>query len=225
MSLSQNTLKQQVAKAAVEYIIPLLNQQSIVGVGTGSTADFFIDELAQHKASFKAAVASSERSACRLQTHGISVVGLNTVQHMPVYVDGADEINPLLQMIKGGGGALTREKIVASVAEKFICIADESKLVKALGAFALPVEVLPMAVASVTRAIEKLGGVASLRQGFTTDNGNPIIDFSGFYVENACELESQINHIPGVVCCGFFALSPASVALIATQQGVQIIVR
>ncbi|NOL49659.1 ribose-5-phosphate isomerase RpiA [Pelistega europaea] len=221
MAISQQELKQQVAQAAVEYILPLLQANDVVGVGTGSTADLFIDELAQYKHLFRAAAASSERSAQRLAKHGIQVLDLNDVESMPVYVDGADEINALRQMLKGGGGALTREKIVASVAERFVCIADESKVVDALGAFKLPIEVLPMAVASVSRAMSKLGGVAHIREGFITDNGNPIIDVAGFSVKDARELEQRINNIPGVVCCGFFALSPATVALIATQDGVK----
>ncbi|WP_159990342.1 ribose-5-phosphate isomerase RpiA [Pelistega ratti] len=221
MAYSQQALKEQVAKAAVEYILPLLSPTAVIGVGTGSTADLFIDELAKHKQQFKAAVASSERSAKRLADHGILVLDLNEVESMPVYVDGADEINAQLQMIKGGGGALTREKMVASVAERFVCIVDESKLVERLGAFKLPIEVLPMAINSVSRQIEKLGGVARQRVGFITDNGNPIIDVEGFSVEDARELESTINQIPGVVCCGFFALSPATIMIIGTQEGVK----
>lgn len=221
MAFSQQELKQQVAQAAVDYILPLLKPDDVVGVGTGSTADLFIDELAKHKHLFRAAAASSERSAQRLTQHGIQVLDLNQVASMPVYVDGADEINALRQMIKGGGGALTREKIVASVAERFVCIADESKIVDTLGAFKLPIEVLPMAVASVSRQLRQLGGEAKIREGFTTDNGNPIIDVDGFRVEDARELEQTINNIPGVVCCGFFAISPATVALIATQEGVK----
>ena len=219
--LSQDELKQQVAKAAVDYIRPLLHADAVIGVGTGSTADLFIDQLAAIKGEFFATVASSERSASRLAEHGIMVLDLNQVETMPVYVDGADEINPKLQMIKGGGGALTREKIVASVAERFVCIADESKVVDTLGAFTLPIEVLPMALNSVSRKMQALGGEVKLRSGFTTDNGNPIIDVAGFALTDACELESQINQIPGVVTCGFFALAPATVALIATQEGVK----
>ncbi|WP_071058908.1 ribose-5-phosphate isomerase RpiA [Pelistega sp. MC2] len=225
MSFSQQQLKEQVAKAAVDYILPLLTPESIVGVGTGSTADLFIDELAKHKDKFKATVASSERSTQRLAQHGISVLNLNDVQSMVVYVDGADEINPLLQMIKGGGGALTREKIVASVAEQFVCIVDESKLVDQLGAFTLPIEVLPMALQSVSRKMVALGGVAKQREGFITDNGNPIIDVAGFSLADARELEGKINDIPGVVCCGFFALSPATVALVSTQEGIKILTK
>lgn len=219
--LSQDELKQQVAQAAVDYIRPLLHADAVIGVGTGSTADLFIDQLATIKSEFRATVASSERSARRLAEHGIMVLDLNQVQSMPVYVDGADEINAKLQMIKGGGGALTREKIVASVAERFVCIADESKVVPTLGAFTLPIEVLPMALNSVSRKMQALGGEVKLRSGFTTDNGNPIIDVAGFALTDACELESQINQIPGVVTCGFFALAPATVALIATQEGVK----
>lgn len=221
MTFSQQELKQQVAQAAVDYILPLLNKDDVVGVGTGSTADLFIDALAQHKTAFRVAVASSERSAQRLAQHGITVLDLNEVHSMPVYVDGADEINARLQMIKGGGGALTREKIVASVAQRFVCIADESKIVEKLGAFKLPIEVLPMALQSVSRQMMILGGQVQVRSGFITDNGNPIIDVAGFSVEDARDLERQINQIPGVVCCGFFAVSPASVALIATQAGVK----
>lgn len=218
---SQDELKQQVAQAALAYIRPFLHPEAVVGVGTGSTADLFIDQLATLKGEFLATVASSERSARRLADHGITVLDLNQVISMPVYVDGADEINPKLQMIKGGGGALTREKIVASVAERFVCIADESKLVSELGAFTLPIEVIPMALNSVSRKMQDFGGEAVLRSGFTTDNGNPIIDVKGFSVADARDLESQINQIPGVVTCGFFAISPATVALIATQEGVK----
>ncbi|MBK1779890.1 ribose-5-phosphate isomerase RpiA [Advenella sp. WQ 585] len=219
--LSQNELKQQVAKAAVEYIRPFLGSGVVVGVGTGSTADLFIDHLAGFKAQFKAAAASSERSAQRLAGLGIPVLDLNEVQGMPVYVDGADEINARLQMIKGGGGALTREKIVASVAEQFVCIADESKVVDRLGKFSIPLEVIPMAVNAVARKIQALGGNPVLRAGFVTDNGNPILDVAGFSLDDAADMEAIMNNVPGVVTCGLFAISPASVALIATQQGIR----
>ncbi len=219
--LSQNELKQQVAQAAVEYILPFLGSGVVVGVGTGSTADLFIDYLGNHKDRFLAAAASSERSAQRLSGLGIRVLDLNEVQSMPVYVDGADEINHRLQMIKGGGGALTREKIVASVAERFVCIADESKVVDRLGKFAIPLEVLPMALGSVSRKMQALGGQAALREGFITDNGNPILDVAGFSLDDATEMEAIMNNVPGVVTCGLFAISPASVALIATQQGIK----
>ncbi len=219
--LSQNELKQQVAKAAVEYIRPFLGSGVVVGVGTGSTADLFIDHLAGFKDQFKAAAASSERSAQRLAGLGIPVLDLNEVQGMPVYVDGADEINARLQMIKGGGGALTREKIVASVAERFVCIADESKVVDRLGKFAIPLEVIPMAVNAVARKMQALGGIPVLREGFITDNGNPILDVAGFSLDDAADMEAIMNNVPGVVTCGLFAISPASVALIATQQGIR----
>lgn len=219
--LSQNELKQQVAKAAVEYIQPFLGSGAVVGVGTGSTADLFIDHLAGFKDQFMAAAASSERSAQRLAGLGIPVLDLNEVQGMPVYVDGADEINARLQMIKGGGGALTREKIVASVAERFICIADESKVVERLGKFAIPLEVIPMAVNAVARKMRTLGGDPVLREGFITDNGNPILDVAGFSLDDAAQMEAIMNNVPGVVTCGLFAIAPASVALIATQQGLR----
>lgn len=219
--LSQNELKQQVAKAAVEYIRPFLGSGVVVGVGTGSTADLFIDHLAGFKSQFMAAAASSERSAQRLAGLGISVLDLNEVQAMPVYVDGADEINARLQMIKGGGGALTREKIVASVAERFVCIADESKVVDRLGKFAIPLEVIPMAVNAVARKMQALGGDPVLRTGFVTDNGNPVLDVAGFSLDDAADMEAVMNNVPGVVTCGLFAISPASVALIGTQQGIR----
>jgi ribose 5-phosphate isomerase A len=219
--LSQQDLKQQAADAALALIEPLLTEQAVIGVGTGSTADLFIDGLAKYRGRFRGAVASSERSAKRLSALGLLVLDLNEVQTMPVYVDGADEINSQLHMIKGGGGALTREKIVSSVAQQFICIADESKLVESLGRFPLPIEVLPMAREAVARASQKLGGQPVLRQGFITDNGNQILDVHGLTINNAPELERQLNNIPGVVTNGLFAIRPAQVALLATQQGVR----
>ena len=219
--LSQQDLKQQAADAALVLIEPLLTAQSVIGVGTGSTADLFIDGLAKYRGRFRGAVASSERSAKRLSALGILVLDLNEVQTMPVYVDGADEINSQLHMIKGGGGALTREKIVSSVAQQFICIADESKLVESLGRFPLPIEVLPMAREAVARVTQQLGGQPVLRQGFTTDNGNQILDVHGLTIHNAPELEQQLNNVPGVVTNGLFAIRPAHVALLATQQGVR----
>lgn len=222
--LSQNELKQQVAQAALNYILPYLAPQAIIGIGTGSTADLFIDELAQYRDRFLGAVASSERSQARLQAHGIAVFDLNEVESMPVYVDGADEINAQLEMIKGGGGALTREKIVASVAERFVCIVDESKQVSVLGEFPLPVEVLPMAKAAVARQLYALGATEVLeRAGFLTDNQCPILDAKGLHITQAKELETRINQIAGVVTCGLFAVSPADVALVGTQSGVLII--
>jgi ribose 5-phosphate isomerase A len=219
--LSQQDLKQQAADAALALIEPLLTAQAVIGVGTGSTADLFIDGLATYRSRFRGAVASSERSAKRLAALGILVLDLNEVQTMPVYVDGADEINSQLHMIKGGGGALTREKIVSSVAQQFVCIADESKLVERLGQFPLPIEVLPIAREAVARITQQLGGKPVLRQGFTTDNGNQILDVHGLTINNAPELERQLNNIPGVVTNGLFAICPAHVALLATQHGVR----
>ena len=219
--LSQQDLKQQAADAALALIEPLLTAQAVIGVGTGSTADLFIDGLAAYRSRFRGAVASSERSAKRLSALGILLLDLNEVQTMPVYVDGADEINSQLHMIKGGGGALTREKIVSSVAQQFVCIADESKLVERLGQFPLPIEVLPIAREAVSRVTQQLGGKPVLRQGFTTDNGNQILDVHGLTIDNAPELERQLNNIPGVVTNGLFAIFPAHVALLATQHGVR----
>ncbi len=222
MTLDQNQLKQQVAVAAVEYISGFFTPDVVIGVGTGSTADLFIDALAEYKDRFKGAVASSERSAARLASHGIEVFDLNDIDTMPVYVDGADEVNPKLQMIKGGGGALTREKIVASVAERFVCIIDDSKWVEFLGNFKIPVEVISIALNAVSHQLKALGAREVVeRTGFLTDNGHPILDVAGFQLKDAVSLEQQINHIPGVVTCGIFALAPASVVLIASQEGVK----
>jgi ribose 5-phosphate isomerase A len=219
--LSQQDLKQQAADAALALIEPLLTPQAVIGVGTGSTADLFIDGLASYRSRFRGAVASSERSAKRLTGLGILVLDLNEVQTMPVYVDGADEINSQLHMIKGGGGALTREKIVSSVAQQFICIADESKLVDSLGQFPLPIEVLPMAREAVARVARQLGGHPVLREGFITDNGNQILDVHGLQITQASEMERQLNNVPGVVTNGLFAIRPADIALLATQQGIR----
>jgi ribose 5-phosphate isomerase A len=219
--LTQQELKQTVAAAAVEYVLPFMGADVVLGIGTGSTADLFIDALAPHRQRFKGAVASSERSAARLAGHGIEVLDLNEVRGMPVYVDGADEMDAGLNMIKGGGGALTREKIVASVAERFVCIADESKLVEQLGGFPLPIEVIPMARASVARRLEQLGGRPQLRAGFVTDNGCQILDVAGLRIAAPAGMEAEINNIPGVVTCGLFAIAGADVALLATQQGVR----
>ncbi len=218
---TQSELKQQVAQAAVDYVLPFLTPDSILGVGTGSTVDLFIDALAAHKHAFKAAASSSERSTARLQGLGIEVQDLNTIERMDWYVDGADEIDAALNMTKGGGGALTREKIVASVSDKFLCIVDDSKLVERLGAFPLPVEVIPMAKNAVARQLRALGGNPVERTGFVTDNGGLILDVSGLSIEDPAALEARINNMPGVVCCGLFAIAPASVALIAGQQGVR----
>lgn len=221
----QDQLKQKASEQAINYILPLLNQDTVIGVGTGSTVNFFIDMLALHKHKFMAAVSSSERSTQRMLQHGIKVIDLNEVHQIAVYVDGADEINPDLIMIKGGGGALTREKIVASVAQKFVCIADDSKLVKTLGKFPLPVEVIPLARNAVARRLQQLGGTPEWREGYVTDNGGHILDVAGLAVssEQAINLETSINSMPGVISCGFFALNPASVAIIAGAQGVQVL--
>ncbi len=214
--MTQDEVKQAVAREAIKYV-----QDSIVGVGTGSTANFFIDELGKIKGRIDGAVASSEKSAERLKANGIRVIDLNSVSEIPVYVDGADEITEHMAMIKGGGGALTREKIVAAVSRKFICIADESKLVGVLGKFPLPIEVLPMARSYVGREMVKLGGRPELRQSFTTDNGNLILDVYGLSILKPMELESEINQIAGVVTCGLFARRGADIALLGTAQGVK----
>jgi len=215
--MSQDELKRAVAKAAIEYV-PV---DSIVGVGTGSTANFFIDELARIKHKISGAVASSEASAKRLQGHGIEVLSLNDAGDLPVYVDGADEITRHMHMIKGGGGALTREKIVAAASKKFICVCDASKLVDVLGKFPLPIEVIPMARSSVARQLVALGGQPKLREGFTTDNGNIIIDVHGLNIMNPVELESTLDHIAGVVTNGLFARRAADVLLLGTADGVK----
>ena len=219
--MTQDELKQAVAKAAIEHV----PAGCIVGVGTGSTANFFIDELARIKHRIDGAVASSDASAQRLKQHGIDVLSLNDVADLPVYVDGADEITRHLAMIKGGGGALTREKIVAAVARKFICIADGSKLVDVLGKFPLPIEVILMARSYVARELVRLGGQPALRQGFTTDNGNLILDVHNLQILNPLELESALNQITGVVTNGLFARRGADVLLLGTDKGVQTFTR
>ena len=221
ITMNQDQLKQAVAQAAVDYIAPYLNRESIVGVGTGSTANCFIDSLAKIKNTFDAAVASSEATAERLRSHGITVLELNTVPHMRFYVDGADESDAHLNLIKGGGGALTREKIVAAVAETFVCIADGSKLVDVLGEFPLPIEVIPMARSYVARKLVGLGGEPVWRQDFVTDNGNLILDVYGMSIIDPKGLEQQINQLTGVVTNGLFAQRPADILLLGTAQGVK----
>lgn len=216
-NMDQNALKKAVARAAIAFV----PDDSIVGVGTGSTANFFIDELAAIKGRIEGTVASSEASAERLKRAGIRVFDLNVVDAVPVYVDGADEVDRQLRMIKGGGGALTREKIVAAVAEKFICIADASKLKDKLGAFPLPVEVMPMARSHVGRELLRMGGQPELRQGFTTDNQNLILDVYGLDMSDPVALEAAIDGIAGVVTNGLFARRPADVLLLGTSTGVQ----
>ena len=218
--MTQDELKQRVAQAAIRYVVEGA-EGAVVGVGSGSTANFFIDELGKIKHRIKGAVASSVKTAERLAGHGIAVFDLNDVSEIPVYVDGADEINARMHMIKGGGGALTREKIVAGASQKFICICDESKLVKTLGTFPLPVEVIPMARAFVMRELIKLGGAPKLRAGFITDNGNIVLDVSGLAIEDPPGLEGAINQLAGVVTVGLFARQPADVLLLGTVQGVK----
>ena len=221
--MTQDELKQAVAAAAIAYVV----EGEIIGVGTGSTANFFIDELAKIKHRFKGAVASSEATAGRLRGHGIAVFDLNEVPAIAVYVDGADEITSAGAMIKGGGAALTREKIVASVSAKFVCIADGSKLVDTLGRFALPVEVLPMARAAVMRRMLALGGQPKLRTkagsdaAFITDNGGEIIDVAGLAITDPVALEREINQIPGVIAVGLFAQRGADVCLLGAGDGVK----
>ncbi|WP_394782031.1 ribose-5-phosphate isomerase RpiA [Undibacterium sp.] len=219
--MTQDELKQEVARAAIQYVV----ENEIIGVGTGSTANFFIDELAKMKDKIKGAVASSEATAARLRSHGIAVLDLNEVESMPVYIDGADEITPQGAMIKGGGAALTREKIVASVAKKFICIADGSKLVDVLGKFPLPVEVVPMARTVVAQKLAQIGGEPRLRlkdgQPLLTDNGNVIIDMHGLQITDPAATEAAINNIVGVVTVGLFARQAADVCLLGTPEGVK----
>ncbi len=216
--MNQNELKLATAQAAIRYV----EDGSVVGVGTGSTADFFINELGKIKHRIDGAVASSEGTAQKLKALGVAVYDLNSVKDLPVYVDGADEITQHLAMIKGGGGALTREKIVAAVARKFICIADQSKLVGVLGKFPLPVEVIPMARSYVAREIVKLGGLPAWRQGFTTDNGNLILDVHNLTITQPMGLEAALNQIVGVVTNGLFAQRGADVLLLGTADGVKI---
>ena len=215
--MTQDELKQQAALRALDYVI----DGTVVGVGTGSTANFFIDGLAGMKDRIVGAVASSEVSARRLAGHGIRLFDMNDVDDIPVYVDGADEIDGGLAMIKGGGGAQTREKIVAAVARKFVCICDASKRVERLGRFPLPVEVIPMARAQVARELTRLGGQPVLREGFVTDNGNLILDVHGLSITDPVALETTIDGIVGVVTNGLFAKRGADVLLLATPGGVQ----
>jgi ribose 5-phosphate isomerase A len=221
--MTQDELKQAVARAAIEYVVP----GEIIGVGTGSTANFFIDELAKIKDSIRGTVASSEATAARLRGHGIAVFDLNEVPSIAVYIDGADEITATGAMIKGGGAALTREKIVASVSKQFVCIADGSKLVEVMGKFPLPVEVLPMARNAVMRRLAALGGQPKLRtragsdEAFITDNGGEIIDVAGLHITDPAALEAQINQVVGVIAVGLFAQRGADVCLLGTSEGVK----
>ncbi len=223
--MDQNSMKQQAAQAALDYIKPKLLPDVIVGVGTGSTANYFIDALAAHKGLFNATVSSSRASTERLKQHGMQVFDLNSVDKVDVYVDGADESNHQLQLIKGGGAALTREKIVAAVAKEFVCIADESKLVDILGEFPLPVEVIPMARGHVAREIAKLGGDPVLREDIVTDNGNIIIDVYNFKIMAPLEMEQTLNNISGVVTNGLFARRGADLLILGTASGSRTLVR
>jgi ribose 5-phosphate isomerase A len=215
--MTQDEQKQLVAREALRYVV----DDAWLGVGSGSTANLFIDELARIRHRIRGAVASSEKTAERLKSHGIDVEDLNNVDDIPVCVDGADEVTATGAMIKGGGGALTREKIVASVARKFVCIADRSKLVDVLGRFPLPVEVIPMARSHVARELVRLGGYPAWRMGFTTDNGNVILDVSDLAIHNPIELEDRVNAIAGVVTVGLFARRGADVILLGDDAGVQ----
>lgn len=215
--MNQDEMKKAVARAALEYVEP----DTIVGIGTGSTANHFIDYLAEIKHKIEGTVASSKASADRLKSHGIPVLDLNMVDDIAVYVDGADETNRNRQLIKGGGGALTREKIVAAASRKFVCIVDETKVVDILGKFPLPVEVIPMARSLVARQLVKLGGEPVYREGFVTDNGNIILDVHGLEIMEPAKLEAELNNIVGVVTNGLFARAPADVVLVGAPDGVK----
>ncbi|OUD12641.1 ribose-5-phosphate isomerase RpiA [Thioflexithrix psekupsensis] len=217
MLLTQDEKKQAVAKAALDYV----ESGMVVGVGTGSTANYFVDALAGIKHRIDGAVASSVATANRLKERGIAVLDIHAVDDIGVYVDGADEATRHLHLIKGGGGALTREKIVAAVSRQFICVIDDSKLVDVLGQFPLPIEVIPMARSYVARELVKLGGNPFWREGFVTDNGNMILDVHHLNILNPCELETQLNQITGVVTNGLFAHRPADVLLMGTENGVE----
>ena len=219
--MNQDEMKKAAAQAAIEYVEPGM----IVGIGTGSTANHFIDLLAEIKGKVEATVASSEASADRLRSHGIRVLDLNEAGELSLYVDGADESNKYLHLIKGGGGALTREKIVAAASKKFVCIADESKLVDVMGEFPLPVEVIPMARSYVAREIlKRTGGTPVLREGFTTDNGNIILDIKDLQIMEPVKLEKEIDSIVGVVTNGLFAARPADVLILGTPEGAKTII-
>lgn len=223
--MSQDSHKQEAARAALEHILPELTSRSILGIGTGSTVNFFIDALAREKDQFEGAVASSEATAERLKQHGIPVYDLNAVEPPRFYIDGADEANKRLELIKGGGGALTREKILAAASETFLCIVDESKEVDLLGAFPLPVEVIPMARSYVGRELVRLGGDPEYRSGVTTDNGNIILDVHNLDISRPIKVEEAINQITGVVTNGLFARRPADKLFVATGSGVRTVNR
>lgn len=218
--MDQDKLKAAVATAAIEHIDRYLQPDAIIGVGTGSTANFFIDSLAEVRHKFMGAVASSDATEERLKSHNIPVYDLNAVDALAVYVDGADEANDSLELIKGGGGALTREKIVASVAQQFVCIVDASKCVTTLGAFPLPIEVIPMARSAVARKLVGMGGQPVYRENFVTDNGNVILDVHGLAIDAARDLEEAVNSLVGTVTNGLFALRPADALLVGNSEGV-----
>ncbi len=217
--MTQDEKKKQVAEAALAYV----EDDTIVGVGTGSTVNFFIEYLASIKHRIDGAVSSSDATEALLKQHNIPVLNLNSANDIPVYIDGADEATKYLNLIKGGGGALTREKIVAAVSKKFVCIIDETKMVDVLGTFPLPIEVIPMAQSYIAREITKLGGQPILREGFTTDNGNIILDVHNLSILKPVELEQELNQLVGVVCNGLFSQRPADVLLVASDSGVQIL--
>ena len=219
--MTQDKLKQAVAKAALDYVMTRIARDSIIGIGTGSTANYFIDALAKYAGDFSGCVSSSDASTQRLKKYGIEVFDLNQAGTFDIYVDGADETNAQLELIKGGGAALTREKIVAACAKEFVCIADESKLVNTLGSFPLPIEVIPMARSLVARELVKLGGDPVYRTGVVTDNGNVILDVHNMHITSPRQLEEKINNITGVVCNGLFALRPADVLLLGRASGVE----
>ncbi len=217
--MSQDDLKRLAAKAALEYVV----EGSIIGVGTGSTVNHFIDQLAGIKHLIDGAVSSSEASTKRMKMHGIPLYDLNASGQLDLYVDGTDESTRYLHLIKGGGGALTREKIVAAASKRFVCIADDSKLVERLGAFPLPIEVIPMARSYVARELVKLGGTPMWREGFTTDNGNLILDIHNLEIMEPVEMEKDLNNIAGIVTVGLFAIRPADILILGTQEGIKTI--
>jgi len=219
--MNQDIKKQRAAEAALEFVA----DGEVIGVGTGSTVNFFIDALAPLKGRIAGAVSSSEASTRRLRTHGIEVLDLNATGELGVYVDGADEATRALELIKGGGGALTREKIIAAASRRFVCIVDEQKVVERLGRFPLPVEVIPMARSLVARELARLGGEPVLREGFVTDNGNQILDVRGLDIADPAALETAINQVAGVVTVGLFARRPADVLLVGTAAGVVTLAR
>ena len=226
--MTQDELKALVAKSAVEEILQTTRTSDLFGMGTGSTVNLLIDALAEHSSRFSGVVSSSEATSLRLRSHGFEVIEANAVAGLPIYVDGADEINPFGQMIKGGGGALTREKIVAALAQRFICICDASKLVDVLGQFPLPIEIIPMARAQITRFLEQLGGQVTLRlaaqqvdQPFVTDNAGWILDVRGLQITDPAALEAELNQIPGIICNGIFAQHSADVLLISGDNQVR----